>query len=87
MGGLGALLGSAGGRLVGSYFGGSKGGDVGATVGGALGGLTPYHTGGLVKKGKTKAKLLAGEYVLPRGVKPTKAQKAAVAKAKRDAKK
>jgi hypothetical protein len=70
---------------VGSYFGGSKGGDVGATVGGALGGLAPYHTGGLVKKGRTRAKLLPGEYVLPRGVRPTASQRKAVAAKKRAA--
>jgi len=85
MGGLGALLGGAGGRLVGSYFGGSKGGDVGQTVGTALGGLAPYHTGGLVKKGRTNAKLLPGEYVLPRGVKPTASQRKAVAAKKKRA--
>lgn len=40
-----------------------------------------YKTGGKVKK-TTMAKVHKGEYVLPVGVKPTKAQKAKVAKLK-----
>jgi hypothetical protein len=46
-------------------------------------------TGGAVKGGRNKkvpAILHGGEYVLPHGIKPTKAQKAAVAKNKREQK-
>ena len=79
MGGFGAALGGLGGSALGGYFGGKTGAQVGGQIGSALGSLTPYHQGGLVKKGKTQARLLPGEYVLPRGVKPTAAQRKAVA--------
>ena len=45
--------------------------------GGRVGGLLPFKTGGAVQK-DTKALLHGGEYVLPKGVKPTVAQKKAV---------
>lgn len=46
------------------------------------GGLLKFETGGAVKK-NTKALLHKGEYVLPAGVKPTKAQRRAVEKGKK----
>jgi hypothetical protein len=62
---------------------GSFGQELGSVAGGALGAMLPFKKGGRVpgKKGAAK-KIIAhgGEYVLPVGVKPTKAQKAAVAK-------
>jgi len=51
--------------------------------------LLLLKTGGAVKGGRDKkvpAVLHGGEYVLPHGVKPTKSQKAAVAKNKREQK-
>jgi hypothetical protein len=76
---LGGILGGAGG----SFFGGPTGGAVGSLLGSELGKFLPFKKGGKVlgKKGKpVKAILHGGEYVLPAGVKPTKAQKMAVAK-------
>lgn len=82
MGVIGGLLGSALGRFVGGKFGKA---DAGQGVGKFVGGLLPFKKGGAVKR-DTKALLHAGEYVLPKGVKPTKAQKAAVAKGKKSKK-
>jgi hypothetical protein len=50
-----------------------------AMLGGAF---LKFETGGAVKK-NTKALLHKGEYVLPKGVKPTKAQRKAVNKGKK----
>ena len=83
MGVIGGLLGSALGNFVGGKFGNAE---AGQGVGGFLGKMLPFKQGGAVKR-DTKALLHAGEYVLPAGVKPTKAQKAAVAKGKRKARK
>jgi hypothetical protein len=90
MGGLGAVIGSeAGGglgRLIGKKIGGRRGGDAGANIGRAAGGLAGaafpiFKKGGKVKK-TGLAYLHANEFVLPSSVKPTKAQKAKVAKLK-----
>ena len=57
-----------------------------AAINKAAGAIQSLKTGGRVKGNKKGApkmiKAHAGEYVLPIGVKPTKAQKAAVAKRK-----
>jgi len=76
---------------------GSLLGDVGSSIlpipgingkdfGGFLGSLLGFKHGGAVKR-TGKALVHKGEYVLPVGVRPTKAQRSAVAKRKRDAKK
>jgi hypothetical protein len=79
MGIFGGILGSALGSAGGQYFGGNTGKTIGGAVGGGLGSLLPFKKGGHV--GKTGPALLhAGEFVLPKSVKPTKAQRAAVAK-------
>ena len=83
MGIFGEILGSGLGQAGGQYFGGDKGRGVGGTVGGALGSLLPFKKGGRVRapRGKPVPAILHGqEFVLPVGVKPTKAQMAAVAK-------
>lgn len=85
MGAFGNLLGQAVGRAIGQKAGGKSGAGVGQQVGGIAGNLLPFKKGGMVggKKGKPVPALLhGGEYVLPVGVKPTKAQKAKVAKGK-----
>lgn len=80
MGLFGNLLGTIAGGL-GSKFIPIKGID-GGEVGGSLGSLLPFKKGGRVKKtGPIYAH--AGEFVLPKGVPPTKAQKAKVAKGKK----
>jgi len=87
MGFFGNLLGEVGGGLVGGLIGGDKGKAVGSNIGGELGGLIPFKKGGAVGKRNVKALLHAGEYVLPKGVKPTKAQRKAVADKKKKGKK
>ena len=77
---LGRGLGSIGSALF--PVAGINGGDVGA----ALGGLAPFKKGGPIKRtGPIYAH--KGEYILPKGVPPTKAQKAKVAKKKAGGKK
>lgn len=87
--GLGRMLGRGIGHLAGDVLGKTTG--VGADRGGALGEeiggnvlskLIPFKKGGKVKK---TGPILAhkGEYVLPAGVKPTRAQLKAVAKKKK----
>lgn len=80
---VGATAGSIGGKAIAKKLGASDVvSDVIGGIGGALGGFfSPVATGGGVKK-DTKVILHAGEYVLPRGVKPTMAQRKAVAKNK-----
>lgn len=79
---LGQAIGGAAGNAFGKFTGiGAKegqgiGGNVGADI---LDFLIPFKQGGRVKR-TMKAMLHKGEYVLPRGVKPTKAQMKAVAK-------
>ena len=78
---LGGKIGKFAGRKLGKYTGvnSDRGMKVGQDIGGALGSLTPYKKGGPVRKTKP-ALLHKGEYVLPKGVKPTKKQKKMVAK-------
>jgi hypothetical protein len=85
MGFFGSLLGGGLGAI-GSKFLPIPGVD-GQVLGSALGGLAPFKTGGAVGKRNRACLLHANEYVLPANAKPTKAQKAIVAKNKRLAKK
>ena len=74
-----------GGKIAGGVLGAV--GRVGGTI---LGAGLPFATGGRVNAPKhmpVKAILHGQEYVLPVGIKPTKAQVKAVAMIKRDAKK
>ena len=87
MGFFGNLLGEIGGGLVGGLVGGDKGKAVGSNIGGELGRLVPFKHGGAVGKRNVKALLHAGEFVLPKSVPATKAQKKAVAELKKKAKK
>lgn len=80
MGMIGASLGGLAGQAIGQKYGGSSGAAAGKMIGTGLGTIFPYFKkGGRVKK-TGGAIVHKGEYVLPVGVKPTKAQKAAVAK-------
>ena len=83
MGFFSNLLGQGLGGLAGGLIGGKKGQEIGAGIGGDLSNLIPFKKGGAVGKRNVKALLHAGEYVLPAGVKPTKAQKKAVADKKK----
>ncbi len=87
MGFFGSLLGGEIGKLI----GGKKHSGLGSTLGTIAGDFLPFETGGAVKVAKgrktQKAILHKGEYVLPANAKPTKAQKAIVAKNKRNKKK
>ena len=87
MGFFSNLLGQGLGGLAGGLIGGKKGQDIGAGIGGDLANLIPFKHGGAVGKRNVKALLHAGEYVLPAGVKPTKAQKKAVADKKKKGRK
>ena len=60
--------------------------DIGAGGITALGALSPYEQGGRVTA-RQPAVLHGGEYVLPKGIKPTKSQMKAVGKRKAMAKK
>jgi hypothetical protein len=92
MGVIGRKLGSALGRAFGNFsgqklgkftgIGADKGGAIGEDIGGdILGKLIPFKKGGRVKKtGPIYAH--KGEYVLPKGVAPTKKQLMKVAKKK-----
>jgi len=87
MGFFGSLIGGELGKLI----GGKKHSGLGSTLGTIAGDFLPFETGGAVKVAKgrktQKALLHKGEYVLPANAKPTKAQKAIVAKNKKDKKK
>lgn len=93
---LGEVAGNYGGQRLGDMvFGGpGVGSDMMGIAGGALGAaggvLLPFKTGGRVpgKRLGAPKKILAhtGEYVLPVGVRPTQAQRKAVAKRKAAAK-
>lgn len=81
---LGGLAGSLGSKLL--PIPGVDGGQ----LGGAIGGLLPFKTGGAVKGKKGSRQVImahGGEYILPANAKPTKAQKAIVARNKAKAKK
>ena len=87
MGLFGNILGKFAGGALGNLIGGKKGRELGQELGSAGGNLLlPFKKGGYVKK-TTPALLHAGEFVLPASVKPTKSQKAAVAKGKKKGKK
>lgn len=58
----------------------------GQALGGALGSLAPFKNGGAVGKKKRVILVHPNEYVLPANAKPTKAQKAIVAKNKKGGK-
>ena len=80
MGLIGSQIGSIAGGALGKKYGGSTGEQIGKIAGGALGLAFPYFKkGGKVKK-TGPAIVHKGEYVLPSSVKPTKAQRAAVAR-------
>ena len=85
---IGAAVGNFAGGALGAKLGGKGGKKIGSAIGSVAGGfLSPYKNGGTVKgpkKGKS-IQIIAhtGEYILPIGVKPTKAQKAQVAKRKK----
>jgi hypothetical protein len=89
MGVYGEIFGPLAGELIGTYagkklekytgMGSGAGGAAGKGIGTALGKLAKYKKGGRVKR-TGKAIVHKGEYVLPRGVKPTKAQMKKVAK-------
>ena len=87
MGFFGNLGGEILGGLASDIVGGGKAGGVAKGVVGQLSSLIPFKNGGAVGKRNVKALLHAGEYVLPAGVKPTKAQKKAVADKKKKGKK
>jgi len=83
MGILGSAIGRIGGGFLGNLFGNK---DAGSGIGGILGGLLPFEKGGQVPGGRGKpvpTLLHGGEYILPAGVKPTKAQKKMVADRKK----
>ena len=82
---FGSILGSLAGAI-GSKLAPIPGVD-GATLGGAIGGLMPFKNGGAVGPRNRACLLHKNEYVLPANAKPTKAQRAIVAKNKRNAKK
>jgi hypothetical protein len=80
---IGNLLGTLGSKIM--PIDGVDGGKLGSF----MGNLAPFKTGGKVpgKKGRPKVIMAhGGEYVLPANVKPTKAQKAIVARNKAAAK-
>lgn len=82
-GGLGNLIGGS----IGEKYGGSSGKALGSAIGTFAGGLVPwFKNGGKVNK-TGPAVIHKGEYVLPANAKPTKAQKAIVAKNKAKARK
>lgn len=90
MGMIGRAIGQEGVGLAGTVLGGLMGGkkgakagaNIGRAVGGTLGGAFPlFKKGGKVNK-TGLAYLHKNEFVLPAGVKPTMAQKKAVAKGK-----
>lgn len=84
MGFWGSLLGQGLGAI-GSKLLPIKGID-GQAVGGALGSLAPFKNGGSVGKKKRVILVHPNEYVLPANAKPTKAQKAIVARNKKGGK-
>ena len=85
MGFFGSLLGGGLGAI-GSKFLPIPGVD-GQVLGSALGGLAPFKTGGAGGPRNRACLLHKNEYVLPANAKPTKAQRAIVAKNKRNARK
>jgi len=94
MGVIGQTVGSYGGAALGEFLAKKVGGvkyadagkNIGRVVGSELGSLTPFKHGGKVMK-TGPALVHKNEFVLPASVKPTKAQKMAVAKLHKKAKK
>lgn len=84
LGGFGKDIGRFAGKHLGKFTGINEdlGGQIGNAVGPKLGSLIPYKKGGRVKR-TGKALVHKGEYVLPKGVKPTKAQIKKVLKGKK----
>ena len=77
----GGRIGKYAGKKLGRFTGmdSDEGKYYGEKIGAKLGGLIPFKKGGPVKK-TIKALLHKGEYVLPKGVKPTPQQRKAVSK-------
>jgi outer membrane lipoprotein SlyB len=87
MGFFGGKIGKVLGGEIGGRIGGKTGRSIGSVLGEAGGSLAPgFKNGGRVKR-TGKALVHKDEYVLPAGVKPTAAQRKAVAKRKADSKK
>ena len=91
MGMIGSAIGNFAGGALGAKLGGKGGKKIGSAIGSVAGGfLSPYKNGGRVKgkRGQPVPIMAHGsEFILPVGVKPTKSQKAEVAKRKKKAKK
>jgi hypothetical protein len=85
MGFWGKILGNVAGGIGSKVFklDGVNGGEIGSQIGG----LMPFKTGGAVGPRNRACLLHKNEYVLPANAKPTKAQKAIVARNKKNAKK
>jgi len=81
--GIGGLAGGGIGETVGKHYFGDAGASIGKQLGTAggefLGAMLPFKKGGRVKK-TGPALVHKGEFILPKSVKPTKAQLAKVAK-------
>lgn len=75
---LGRTAGRLGARMLGRQHG-KCGAQLGGAAGQALGKLSPFKKGGRVRK-TGPALVHKGEYILPKGVKPTKKQMKKVAK-------
>lgn len=81
LGWLGRKAGEFAGKKLGKYtgIGADRGGSTGQSIGELLGELLPFKKGGRVPR-TGKALVHKGEFVLPKGVRPTKKQVAAVRK-------
>ena len=87
MGLFGGKIGKVLGGEIGGRIGGKSGRAIGSVLGEGAGTLAPgFKNGGRVKR-TGKAVVHKGEYVLPKGVKPTAAQRKAVAAKKKGGKK
>lgn len=80
---LGSAIGKSAGRKLGKFTGihEQEGGRIGRNVATSVANLIPYKKGGRVKK-TGKILVHKGEFMLPKHVKPTKKQVAAVRKRK-----
>ena len=78
---FGSKIGALAGKKLGKYTGvhAGRGGQTGGNVGEELGKLLPFKKGGRVKK---TGPILAhkGEFILPKGIAPTKKQRGMVRK-------
>ena len=77
---LGSIIGGSLGSAVGKHFGGDAGEKIGNVLGTVAGEALPWFKKGGAVKHTGIAKVHKGEYVLPKGEDPTKAQRAKVAK-------